>query len=322
MAEKQIPTDRLDYSGDLRPIINRVCGAYGIDSPKDFTVIEIGCEDCNVIVDTGKERFLAKMFAKTRTPEDINRYATIMQKVVEAGVNHPKLVTTTSGQKVYEDDGISLVLMKFVEGKTFLELERTPNDDELRNVVKQAATINSIDYKPPYIFDSWAIPNIKTMFERVKQFVGPDDLRLVEQVVEQYERIPVDDLPHAFVHGDFTKANIVKADNGDIYILDFSVSNWYPRIQELAVIVANLMHDKNDTRSLNEKCEHVARLYGQFGTLTEEEREHLPAYALAGISMEFLGGLQEKYIKGHDSEETAFWIETGWEGLRKARKLL
>lgn len=318
MAEQQIPTDRLDLAEDLRPVVGRLCTAYGLGSAKSFSIIETGYEDCNVIINSDKGRFLAKMFARTRTPEDIDRYATIMQKVVEAGVNHPKLVATTSGQKVYKDAGISLVLMRFVEGKTFLELDRAPNDDELRAIVEQAAKINSIDHKPPYLLDSWAIPNIETMFERVKHFIEPDDLKLVQQVIEQYEHMPVDDLPHAFVHGDFTKANIVKADNGNLYILDFSVANWYPRIQELAVIVANLMHDKNDTRSLREKCEHVAELYSQFGALTEEERKHLQAYALAGISMELLGGLQEKYINGHDNEETAFWIVTGREGLKKA----
>jgi len=285
---------------------------------ENFSVIETGYEDCNVIIGTEKGRFLAKMFAKTRTPEDISRYTTIMQKVIEAGVNHPELVTTSDGKKIYRDAGIALVLMHFVEGKTFLELNRAPNNDELKAVIEQAAKVNYIDYKPPYLSDSWAIPNIKTMFERVKKFIEPDDLKLVEQAVQQYEQIPVNDLPHAFVHGDFTKANIVKADNGQIYVLDFSVANWYPRIQELAVIVANLMHDKNDPRSLKEKCDYVVELYGQFDTLTDEETQHLSAYALAGISMELLGGLQEKYINSHDSEETAFWIATGREGLKKS----
>ena len=271
-----------------------------------------------MIIDSGNGRFLAKMFAKTRTPEAVNRYVTIMTKVVEAGVNHPKLVATTNGKKIYKDADISLVLMPYVEGKTFLELDRVPNDDELKAIVEQAAKVNNIDYKPPYLYDSWAIPNLKIMFERVKQFIEPGDLKLVEQAVEQYKHIPVDDLPHAFVHGDFTKANIVKSDDGNIYVLDFSVANWYPRIQELAVIVANLMHDENDTRSLEEKCEQVAELYCQFGTFTEEERKHLQTYTIAGISMELLGGLQEKYINGHDSKETAFWIATGRVGLKKA----
>ncbi len=53
----------------------------------------------------------------------------------------------------------------------------------------------------------------------------------VEQAMARYAEILVDDLPHTFVHGDFTKANVLNGDDGKVYILDFSVANWYPRIQ-------------------------------------------------------------------------------------------
>lgn len=318
MPEQQKPTDRLNYSGDLKPVIGRLCDVYGVGSPNKFSVIEVGYEDCNVIIDTNQDRFLAKMFSKTRTPEDIDRYTTIMQKVVEAGVNHPELVATSDGKKVYTNNGITLVLMRFVEGKTFLELDRAPNVEELKDVIEQASKINGIDYHPPYLFDSWAIPNIETMFERVKQFVNPNDLQLVEQTIVRYKQIPVKELPHCFVHGDFTKANVVKADEGNIYILDFSVANWYPRIQELAVIAANLLHDDKKSSSLHDKCEQIADEYSKFSPLTSAERQHLHDYALAGIAMEFMGSHQEKYINGNDTAETAYWLNLGREGLEKA----
>jgi hypothetical protein len=34
--------------------------------------------------------------------------------------------------------------------------------------------------------------------------------------------------------------------------------------------------------------------------------------------MEFMGGLQEKYINGHDHGETDYWIKLGRDGLKKA----
>jgi Ser/Thr protein kinase RdoA (MazF antagonist) len=315
---EQRPTDRLNYTGEIEPVVERLSEAYGVGTPSNVTVIGIGYEDCNVIFETEQDKFLAKMFAKTRTPDDIARYATIMQRVVEAGVHHPELLTTSSGEATYTDGGITLVLMRFVEGKTFFELDRTPDETERKAVLEQAAKVNRIDYKPPFLFDSWAIPNIQAMFDRVKQFVEPDDLRLVEQAMTQYKAIPVDDLPHAFVHGDFTKANVIKADNGKIYILDFSVANWYPRIQELAVIAANLLHDESDDSSLQARCELVADEYSQYNPLTPEERKHLPAYVLAGIAMEFMGGHQEKYINGNDTDETDYWLKLGRTGLRKA----
>lgn len=155
------------------------------------------------------------------------------------------------------------------------------------------------------------------MFEKVKQYIEPEDLALVEQVIAAYDAIPVNDLPHSFVHGDFTKANVIKGEDGKIYILDFSVANRYPRIQELAVIVANLLHD-NSEATLEQKCQQVAEEYSEFSLLTDEERKHLPAYALAGVAMEFMGAHQEKFINGNDTEETDYWLSLGRAGLRKA----
>ncbi|HSH55844.1 MAG TPA: phosphotransferase [Candidatus Limnocylindrales bacterium] len=318
MLELQTPADRLNYSGDLTPVIERICNAYGVGRLSASSIVEVGYEDCNVIIETDQAKFVAKMFAKTRTPEDITRYANTIEKVVQAGVHHPELLSTDTGETTYNDSGISLVLMRFVEGKNFLELDRSPSDEERKAVLEQAAKVNGIDYEPPSLFDSWAIPNIHAMLEKVKQYIETEDLTLVEQVIAAYDAIPVDDLPHSFVHGDFTKANVIKGEDGKIYILDFSVANHYPRIQELAVIVANLLHDNGDI-TLEQKCEQVADEYSEFNPLTDQERKHLPAYALAGVAMEFMGAHQEKYINGNDTEETDYWLNLGRNGLRKAQ---
>jgi Ser/Thr protein kinase RdoA (MazF antagonist) len=133
----------------------------------------------------------------------------------------------------------------------------------------------------------------------------------------QYEAAPIKDLPHAFVHGDIIKTNTLKGEDGKIYILDFSVANWYPRVQELAVIVANLLHDKN-TPGLEAQCRLVADEYSDFTSLTVTERKHLPTCALAAIAMEFMGSHQEKYVNGIDNEETEHWLASGRDGLRRA----
>jgi Ser/Thr protein kinase RdoA (MazF antagonist) len=319
MSELITPADRLNFMGDLTPVIERVCETYGVGQLSASSIVEVGYEDCNVVIETDQAKFVAKMFAKTRTPEDITRYATTMEKVVQAGVHHPELLTTDTGETTYSDSGVTLVLMRFVEGKSFLELDRSPSDEERKEVLEQAAMVNSIDYEPPYLFDSWAIPNIHAMLEKVEQYIAPEDLLLVEQAIAGYDAIPTDDLPHCFVHGDFTKTNVLKGNDGKIYILDFSVANWYPRIQELAVIAANLLHDDDDGSSLEDRCNQVADEYSQFNSLTDEERRHLPAYTHAGIAMEFMGAHQEKHINGNDTDETDYWLMLGREGLRKAK---
>src|SRR3990167_10769393 len=117
-TEKQTPLDRLNYSGELGVVIDRLAGVYDIGKPTNFSVIGIGYEDCNVVIETPDGKYVAKIFSKDRNPEAITRYSTIMEKAVEAGVNHPPLIKTADGGVIYSDseaNGISMVLMKFVE---------------------------------------------------------------------------------------------------------------------------------------------------------------------------------------------------------------
>lgn len=310
--------DRIDYQADLEPVITRLCTAYNVGRLQGFSTVDVGFEDCNVAITTDKGKFLAKMFAKTRTLTDIQRYKDIMQRVIAAGVHHPALVSTNTGDLIFTDSGVTLVLMQFIEGATFFAMDRVPSDLERAAIIEEAAKVNRINYKPPHLFDSWAIPNIVAILEKVRTFIAPDDLALVEQAVTQYQAIPVEELPHALVHGDFTKANVIKGDDGKIYVIDFSVTNWYPRIQELAVIAANLLHESEGGSTLRERCHIVAEEYNRHNPLTPTEREHLYAYALAGVAMEFLGSHQENFIKGNTSPEVDYWLKLGREGLKQA----
>jgi Ser/Thr protein kinase RdoA (MazF antagonist) len=318
MTEQQNPVDRLNYSGDLQPVVAQLCDAYNVGTPTNFSAIAIGYEDCNVVIETNQDKYLAKMFAKIRTPDDIARYATVMQAVVVAGVSHPELITTKDGQLVHNNNGISMVLMKYIDGDTFFGLDRAPDDAERLAIVEQATKINSITIHPPFLSDSWSITNIMAMYDSVKAHLSPDDAVTVEQVIAGYHAIPVDELPIAFVHGDMIKTNIIKGKDGKIYILDFSVANWYPRIQELAVIAANLMHDDKGDLPLKDRCQLVADEYSHFSPLSAVERLHLPAYALAGVAMEFLGASHQLHNQGDKSDETAYWLELGRSGLRNA----
>lgn len=311
--------DRLQHLGPLDPVIERICVAYGLGKLLHFSVIEVGYEDCNTIIETESGKFVAKIFSKGRSTEDISRYSQIMQNVVAAGVNHPEMCMTKADELLYIDilTGLSMVLMRFIEGKTFLELDRAPNAEERALVIEQAVKVGKVEFHPVALFDPWAIPNIEAMFEKVRRFIQPGDLELVTEVINRFWDIDLEQLPHCFVHGDFTKANVLLGNDGKIYILDFSVSNWYPRIQELAVIAANLLYDEKVCTSLGERCEVLTSEYGRLNPLTEEEIRCLPIYALAGVAMEFMGAHLEKFIKGNDSKETEYWLELGRNGLRR-----
>lgn len=205
--------------------------------------------------------------------------------------------------------------MPFIKGHTFYEMNRIPDKTELAEIIRQAALINRINHRPAYLYDRWAVPNIENIYQEVKAFLSSDDKSLLEKTIADYRTLDIENLPKSFVHGDFTKTNIIKADDGRIYIIDFSVANYYARIQELAVIVANCMFDGNKT-SLQARCGTAVQLYTQYNPLSDYEINSLPIYAKAAAAMEFLGSCREKYINGSDLSENDYWLELGRASLR------
>ncbi|MDR1476989.1 MAG: phosphotransferase [Rickettsiales bacterium] len=254
------------------------------------------------------------MFANFRTPADIWRYVSIMGKVSESDVVCPKLHRTRDGV-LFSDSGLSMVVMEFIKGKTFLEMNSAPNDGELRQVIGEIAKVNRIRFPElPYLFDSWSVQNLHGALNEVLPFVkNGEDLDLLEMAAAAWDEIPLDKLPKAFVHGDITKANIIRDKDGRCYLLDFSVANIYPRIQDLAVIAANLMAESG--KSLTANANAALEIYDGFNKLEDIERKFFENYVIAAAGMEFLGGLRQKYLRNDNSGEADFWLGVGRDGL-------
>lgn len=300
--------------------MSRACAAYCVGVPRSFSVVPTGYEDCNLSVATDRGRYLVKIFSKHRTQADVVRYGTVLEEATRAGVNIPRLHRTIEGNLVFRDDlasGVSMVVMDYVSGHTFLELDRPPNPVERRAVIAQAALIHRIPVQLPFAFDWWAIPNVHHLYDSVSSVLSSDERLLVAPILDRFDALSVAGLPHCFVHGDMSKANVIRGDDDRIYVLDFSVSNWYPRILELAVICSNLLQGFATGTNLRRLTEVVASEYTDHAVLTELERGCLYDFAVTGVAVEFLGSCREKYLCGNASPETEYWMKQARQGLHQ-----
>lgn len=318
MTEQRNLQERLHFQGDLQPVFDRAAHYYGIESLPIQGLIEVGYEDYNIRLG---ERYLAKVFANIRKPEDVDRYIGIMTAVDVPGVNHPRLHEGEQGIAFRDSETeLRMVLMDFIDGQTFYDMDRVPDDAELKEIIGQAVKINKIEYKPPFLHDSWSVTSLDDTYERVKAHLATKDVDLAESIIKEFHsKINIEKLPSCLVHGDIIKTNVIKrTSDEEMFIIDFSVANWYPRIQELAVIVANLLNaGQKEERTLNEKIDLVVQLYkGEGGDLTEAEEKALPIYIKAALLMEFLGAHQEKFLKDDDRSETTYWLENSRQGLK------
>jgi Ser/Thr protein kinase RdoA (MazF antagonist) len=306
------PAGRVGTS--LPDLVAHVAADYGLGRIGDWSVLATGYEDCNIDLRAGLARVVIKVFAAGRPAGIAARTAGIIAAVREMGVRHPRLHADASGRHVHEYDRHQLLVMDFAPGRTFYDLGRPPDQAELARVVGQAARIHACGAHPEPVFDSWAIANLVPLAGQVGDLLDARQRRLVDGAITEMARIDVASLPTRLIHADLTAGNVLLGPDGEVTVLDFALANRWPRLQELAVIAASLMHGSPGT--LPARLVTVARMYSAAGPspLTPEEEAALPAFGRAAAAMELLGGLNQ-WRQGNRGPETDLLVEIGAVGL-------
>lgn len=310
---------RLPFNSEIEPRLTQIINAFGFQQLKNNQMITSGFEDCNFIAETEKGKIIVKIYARSRTQEDIKRNILILEAVSQTDINHPHLYRTNLNKILFEDGSVKAVVMDYIDGKSFHNLNRQPTDEELKLVLREAVKISKLNIKPTFLYDSIAIVNLPDMFKRVKQFISKEDMKLLQPVISDFKSIPFDKLPKTFVHGDLISTNLILDSDGKIWVLDFSVANIYPKVQELAVITSSLLYES--ALPLKERIGRIINYYESEGSvLNEEEKEAIYPMALAAQAMELMGGYQYIFINKDNIEEAKHWQEVGRKGLMEALK--
>jgi Ser/Thr protein kinase RdoA (MazF antagonist) len=306
------PASRVSTS--LPDLVAHVAAEYSLGAVADWSVLATGYEDCNIDLHAERARVVVKVFAAGRPAGIAARTAAIIEAVRRAGVRHPRLRADAAGRDVHAYDGHRLLVMDFAAGRTFYDRGRPPSQAELTRVVEQAVRIHSCSARPEPVFDSWAIDNLVPLAGEVGDLLDPAQRRLVDAAVAAMAGIDFWSLPVTLIHADLTAGNVLLGPDGDVTVLDFALANRWPRLQELAVIAASLMHGSPGT--LPARLDAVAGQYSAAGPapLTPEEEAALPAFGRAAAAMELLGGLNQ-WRQGNRGQETDSLIAIGTTGL-------
>jgi Ser/Thr protein kinase RdoA (MazF antagonist) len=299
----------------LPRLVEHVAGEYQLGTVTDWSVIDTGYEDCNIDLRAQRARVVVKVFAAGRPAGLPTRTVGLIAQAQAAGVRHPALHRDSAGGHVHSYDGHFLFVMDHVPGRTFYDMSRPPNDSELLLVVEQAARIHSTGAHPEPVFDPWAIHNLIPLARQVGDLLDDEQRRLVDRAIAALTTIDWHALPQTLIHADLTAGNVLLTPGGEITILDFALANRWPRLQELAVIAASLLHGSPGT--IPQRMEKVAGMYSGVAAvpLTAVEEAALDAFGQGAAAMELLGGLNQ-WRAGNRGPETDLLIAIGTAGLR------
>jgi len=237
-----------------------------------------------------------------------------IKKTIENDVSTPKLHKCNNSY-IYpftiNNESLKLFVMECIDGENLYIHNRDLTLNELDNIANIASKINTIDYNIKETFyDEWTLSNLKSEYEKKKEYLTSNDRENIERILLQFEDIDFNDFKHCYIHGDIIKANLIPNKLGDLYIIDFSVFNYLPRIIEVTVILlGNCLTD--DRKTTIERMNHFLKTYNGLNILDDTEIKNLPIFIKALAAM-FI--IQTSYIKqttADDYLENKYWLVEG-----------
>lgn len=305
--------ERIDVNSSLSEIARRICEKCNIKDYVSSQIVEVGYEDFNFIIETKSQKYFIKIFNKDRTSEDCSNYMDRINLSNKIDINTPKVINFDSINVDNKD--LKFVVLEYINGKSFLDLEQIPNETEIKEIIRQMAIIHNTNLESDFIYDMWTITNFTKEFETKGKYLDQQYYEKFRELSNKLQKVDLSKLPHSFVHGDIISSNVIKDDDNKLWIIDFAVSNYLPRIIDLVVTGDNLCLDPNSRENTIKNFKLIISEYEKYNKLTDYEKEIIPLFYDLGNAM---GILQISSLKqsGEYSQEDEYWLKVSEQGLK------
>lgn len=313
-------TNRIPKSIKVKEVCIKICQDFHLGNFIKYEIVVTGYQDFNIILKTSTNNFFVKIFNKYRSRKDCETLTDINLQMNKNGVNCPKIYPYNKNQFLYEyqsgNSVVFLLVQEFIYGINFHIRKSTPNNNEIKTIIKQISNIQAIsNINKNYVYDSWYFGNIEKEFAKRKYILQPIEINILQKIIKKFQKIDFDKLPKSFVHGDLTKENVIKDKNGKIWFIDFSVANIYPKILEIAVINTHLIINYSDQAETNSNRNLVINEFEKNQKLSQQEKNYLPSLELTIYAIEYLICIYELRKNNDYSEENLFYIRSSTKGL-------
>ena len=307
---------RIKLNTDLKNISEQICIYYNLGDLFSNELITIGYEDYNYYLTTSKGKYCVKIFSKIRSEEDIKNYLARIRAVANSDVSSPKPLLINDDIYLsldYENNHYDICVFEYINGKNYFEIGENPTTDVIKELARQTALINNLDIKPEFIYDAWAIVNFEKEYSQKREYLSDKYKEEFDQLLIELKNIDFNKLPMGFVHGDIISTNVMVDNNSKVWIIDFAVSNYLPRIIDLAVTSCNMCLDKKSEDKTYENIALLLSEYNKYNKLTDYELETFGTFYKLANAMHIM---QPTYIikTDGDSEENQYWLNEGMVG--------
>ena len=305
---------RIDYIDDINNISKLVCEEYNLGTLIVTHEIYVGYEDFNAVLETSTGKYLIKIFNNSRSDKEV--YDVINREYIAYlnGVKTPKVYKNSKDEIVtiikYLDSRFRLSLIEYIDGNDFFQLNRKPTMDELLRLVDIASCMCKIDNKLEFIYDTWAITSFCNEFEKKSKYINDEYLDIIEPIYDKFKKFNYEKLPKGFVHGDLLSTNVMLDNNKNIWAIDFSVSNYTARLNEIVVICGDLAIVLNNKKKSETRIKKAFNAWCDKVNATDYEKESFQMLLEVAGAIKILNPAYE-IVNGDNSKETKMHLDIG-----------
>ena len=209
-----------------------------------------------------------------------------------------------------------LLVMEYINGKDFFTLNELPTLDDLKKIAEETAKLNQIDFRPPFIYDRWAIINFEKEYKNNIKYIKGEYKELIDSVYDEFKTIDLSKLKYGYVHGDLIETNVMRDENKKLWFIDFSVANYFPRIIDLAVTICDLCLDLDNIQNTIIRTKTYLNSYESLYPLSDYERQCLKIILKCHQAITILETTREKIEENNCSDENQRFLEKGKKGLK------
>lgn len=310
--------DRIDEIEDIGILSEQVCKEYNLGNYIDTSIVEIGYEDFNAVITTSIGKYFMKVFRNSRDDEEVREVIERAYVAEQSGVRSPKVLKNLNEDIItninYNNSNFRLSIMEYIDGSNFFQLDREATLDELLKIADLASEFGNIDYKPNFIYDTWAISSFIEEFDKKKQYVSKEYMQYIQPIYDEFKAFNYSLLPKSFTHGDIILTNLMKDKYDEFWVVDFSVSNYTTRLNEIAVASSDFAVIKGKKQESEERIKAMFERWAKNIGATDFERNAFQILFRVQNAIDILNPSYEIAI-GNNSEENKMYLELGKFGL-------
>ena len=314
--------DRIDPISDINLLSEKVCTEYSLGKLHSTTIIEIGYEDFNAIIDSSTGKYVMKVFRNSRHDNEAWECVLRTDQAFQIGVPTPRVYRNSHNDvltimQLKNNNRISryrLALIEYIDGKDYFTMGIKPTVSELESIVDIASKLSTLDYRPTFIDDPWSITSFLKEYEKKWMFLSPEIQELLKPIFRQFQKFDGRDLPKAFVHGDMMSTNLMRDSKERIWLIDFSVSNYTFRMIEIIIICGDVAMIHGNKELSEDRIRQAFSLWCSKVDATNDERQSFQLFFSVANAINVMNSSCE-ISNGNNSEETKMHLEMGLFGL-------